>query len=116
MTVTVVDNINPTITCPANITVNVDAGTCVAAVTVPAPVTADNCSVASVVNNFNNTANASGTYPLGTTTVLWTVTDASGNTATCSMTVTVVDNVNPTITCPANITVNVDAGTCVLLR
>jgi hypothetical protein len=81
-----------------------------------APVTADNCSVASVVNNFNNTANASGTYPLGTTTVLWTVTDASGNTATCSMTVTVVDNVNPTITCPANITVNVDAGTCVLLR
>jgi hypothetical protein len=27
------------------------------------------------------------------------------------MTVTVVDNIVPTITCPANITVNVDAGT-----
>jgi hypothetical protein len=89
--------------------VNVDAGLCVATVaSLGTPTTADNCTVASVTNNHPST-----TYTLGTTTVIWTVTDGSGNTATCSQTVTVVDNVNPTITCPANITVNVDAGLCV---
>lgn len=49
MTVTVVDNQNPTITCPANITIGTDAGVCNANVTVPAPTTADNCAVATVV-------------------------------------------------------------------
>ena len=56
---------------------------------------------------------ASGsTFPVGTTTVTYEVTDATGNTADCSFIVTVNDNEDPTITCPANITVNVDAGTC----
>ncbi len=41
------------------------------------------------------------------TTVVWTVTDNSGNTATCSMTITVTDNEDPTIVdLPANIAVN----------
>jgi hypothetical protein len=111
--VTLNDNINPVITCAANVTANVTAGLCTANVTVTAPAASDNCSVVSVINNFNNTANASGIYPLGTTTVIWTVTDIAGNSATCTQTITVVDNINPTITCPANITVNVDAGTCV---
>ncbi len=65
-----------------------------------------------VINNFNNTANASGTYPGGTTNVVWTATDAAGNAATCAQTVTVVDNQAPTITCPDNITANTDAGFC----
>ncbi len=43
-----------------------DAGNCTAAVTVVAPTTADNCGVASVTNSFNGTADASGTYPIGT--------------------------------------------------
>ncbi|MBK6281836.1 MAG: HYR domain-containing protein [Draconibacterium sp.] len=30
-----------------------------------------------------NTTNADGTYPVGTTTVIWTATDLSGNTTTC---------------------------------
>jgi hypothetical protein len=95
-TVTVVDTTPPTNTCPGNITVTNDPGKCTAFVTVPAPVTGDNCGVASVVNSFNGTANASGTYPLGTTTVTWTVTDIHSNSATCQMTVTVVDP-NPAV-------------------
>jgi hypothetical protein len=94
-----VDNTLPTITCPANITVNVAAGTCSATVSAAAlgtPTTADNCSVGSVTNNHPST-----TYSVGTTTVIWTVTDGSGNTATCNQTVTVVDNIVPTVTCPA---------------
>jgi hypothetical protein len=108
-TVTVVDNIDPTITAPAAVTVNVDAGTCATAlanVALGTPTTADNCSVASTTNN------APASFPLGNTTVTWTVTDGSGNTATATQVVTVVDNIDPTITAPAAVTVNVDAGTC----
>ena len=49
--------------------------------------------------------NAPAIYPIGTTTVVWTVTDASGNTATASQQVTVVDQTAPTAIAPANVTV-----------
>ncbi|MFY7971085.1 MAG: HYR domain-containing protein, partial [Flavobacteriales bacterium] len=56
---------------------------------------------------------ASGSsFPVGVTTVTHSATDVSGNISTCNFTVTVNDNINPTITCPANITANVAAGTC----
>ena len=87
--------LNPTITCPGDITVNNDPGLCSANVTVPIPVASDNCSVASLLNDFNGTGDATDTYPIGVTTVIWTATDAIGLTATCSMTVDVVDNENP---------------------
>ncbi|MDB4591457.1 HYR domain-containing protein, partial [Flavobacteriaceae bacterium] len=107
--VTVEDNEVPTITCAADQTQNTDAGNCTAVVTVVAPTTADNCVVASVTNNFNGTADASGTYPIGTTTVVWTVTDNSGNIATCSMDITVTDNEAPNAVCQ-DITASVDAS------
>ncbi len=43
-TVTVIDNQAPSITCPANISVNNASGQCSASVTVPVPVTSDNCN------------------------------------------------------------------------
>ena len=107
--VTVTDNQNPTITCPSDVTVNAAAGECgisSASVTLGTPTTADNCGVASVTND------APATFLVGTTTVTWTVTDNSGNTATCTQDVTVTDNQNPTITCPTDITVNAAAGEC----
>ena len=108
-TVQVVDTQAPTITCPANLTnVPASAGSCFATgVSLGTPVTADNCGVASVTNN------APAQFPLGTTTVTWTVTDNAGLTATCSQTVQVVDSQPPTITCPANLTnIPANAGVC----
>ncbi len=106
-TVTVTDNELPTIACPVNVTVSADLGLCTASgVALGTPVTADNCTVASVTNN------APATYPLGSTTVVWTIVDGSSNTATCSQTVTVVDTQLPTIACPTNVTVPADFGTC----
>ena len=106
-TVTVTDNQNPTITAPIAVTVNADPATCSATgVALGTPNTADNCSVATTVNNGLTT------YPLGTTTVTWTVTDGSGNTATATQTVTVIDNQNPTITAPNNVSVVADAASC----
>ena len=42
-TVTVEDNLDPVITCPADITQDTDLGACAATVTVPAPTFTDNC-------------------------------------------------------------------------
>ncbi|MGZ4072672.1 MAG: beta strand repeat-containing protein, partial [Bacteroidia bacterium] len=103
-TVTVTDNINPTIIAPATISVNTNSGCSATGVALGTPVTADNCTVASVTNN------APSTFPLGNTTVTWTVTDGSGHTATASQTVTVIDNINPTIIAPANVSVNTNSG------
>ena len=103
-TVTVTDIINPTITCPANVAATTNTGCTATGVALGTPATADNCTVASVTNN------APSAFPLGTTTVTWTVTDGSGNTATCTQTVTVTDNINPTITCPANVAATTNTG------
>ncbi|MBI5384505.1 MAG: HYR domain-containing protein [Verrucomicrobia bacterium] len=106
-TVTVVDSEKPTITAPAAITMNADAGQSSASgVNLGTPATADNCGVATVANN------APATFPVGTTTVTWTVTDTSGNSATATQTVTVKDNQPPTLTAPPAVVVNTDLGKC----
>jgi hypothetical protein len=106
--VTIKDLVKPEFTpgCPAGITANVDAGSCTASIEVPVPEVNDPCGEGySMVNSFNNTNNASGSYPVGTTKVIWTITDASGNINTCTQTITVVDNIKPVITsCPSNVT------------
>jgi hypothetical protein len=53
---------------------------------------------------------ASGTYPVGTTTVTWTATGANGQVATCEQTVTVLDPDN-FCTPPASITI-IDPCSC----
>jgi hypothetical protein len=71
------------------VTVSANAGSTATNVVLGSPVTADNCSVASVTND------APAVYPLGTTVVTWTVTDGSGNTAAGVQTVTVVPSSAP---------------------
>lgn len=102
--ITVIDNVAPTITGPAAITVNVsdhDVTSCVSFVDVVVTVTDCNAAGPTVVtNNFNSGgANASGVYPVGTTQVVFTATDACGNVATHTVLVTVVDDVNPVAIC-----------------
>ena len=107
-TITVEDTLNPAITCPGNITQNSDTGICGAAVTWTAPVGTDNCTGAITTS----THNPGDIFVVGTTTVTYTVTDASGNIAMCSFDVTVNDTELPVIVCPADITVNNDPGVC----
>ena len=107
--VTVVDNESPAITCPGNMTVNSSLGICGAVVNFNSPVGTDNC----FATTTRTVGMASGsTFPIGSTTQTYVVTDASGATATCSFTITVVDNEAPAITCPGNITVNNTPGLC----
>jgi len=105
------------VTCPAitTITQPADAGRCDANVTVPAPTFDNPCNEAfTMVNSFNGTNNANGIYPIGSTTVTWTVTDASGNVTTCTQTITVKDNIAPTLVCPDNVTQTALPGPCLL--
>jgi uncharacterized repeat protein (TIGR01451 family) len=86
-TVTVVDNTPPTISCQADIIADFDAGAGGAVVTYTAPVGTDNCPGATTSQIAGLASGA--TFPLGTTTNTFRVTDAAGNTAQCSFKVTV---------------------------
>ena len=108
-TVTVVDNEDPSITCPANQTVDADGsceGTLGDYVGMSSP--SDNCT--SVGNITVTQAAPSGTTISTTTTVTLTATDEAGNMGTCTFDVSIVDVTNPTITCPGPQTVDADAS------
>jgi hypothetical protein len=77
-TVTVVDTTAPIIMCPANI-----AGTVGQAVTLGKPLVADIIDTNPIVTN-----NAPTSFSAGTASVIWTATDASSNSASCSQKVT----------------------------
>jgi hypothetical protein len=88
--ITVQDTTAPVITCPADVTeeqVTAD-GT---EISLTATAT-DICDVDPTI-----TSDAPAIFPLGTTTVTFTATDDSGNIATCTTTVTVVDTTPPEI-------------------
>jgi hypothetical protein len=115
--VTVNDTQLPAITCPSGspFNRNIDAGMCHYTVQGAEfdPMFSDNCSGPTIINSFNGLATlANAQFPKGTTTIIWTATDAAGNSSNCSITVTVSDNQLPTITCPSNITVSSDLNNC----
>ncbi len=80
----------PVLTCSSDVQV-ISANGVDAFVDVPAAFAQDNCSAVTLINDYNNTSDADGTYPLGITIVTWTATDVNGNSETCETTVNVVD-------------------------
>jgi hypothetical protein len=104
------DTVAPTINCPANITSYNDMGVCVAYITFVEPVGTDNCTAFTTLVTGHGT---NSNYFTGTMTNTYQVSDAAGNTATCSFTVTVIDNELPGWTiCPSNIAVIANSGNC----
>jgi uncharacterized delta-60 repeat protein len=97
-TVTVNDTQPPTITCPANKTAKTATINDPCVVVTFAPIASDNCP--GVTAGCNPPSGSC--FPVGTSTVTCTATDTSGNTATCSFTVSVFnaclqDDSNPNI-------------------
>ena len=91
------DSVPPALVCPAAVTAEC-AGPEGAQVLVVAT-TSDTCSPALTVSSSHSAgADASGLYPLGTSLVTFTATDASGNVATCATAVIVRDTTPPTLT------------------
>jgi large repetitive protein len=113
--VTVNDTEAPIFNCPEDITITVPFGSGGGNVNLSSAIATDNCSVTNVENDFNsNGDNASGIYPIGTTNVTYTASDAAGNTADCFLSVTVIEAAPDqlTISCPENVVLNTDTGIC----
>ena len=107
-TVTVNDNTNPSITAPAALILGTQPGQCaipLSQVTLGNPTVSDNCT-------YTVTNDAPASFPLGTTTVTWSVVDASGNTNSATQDVTVEDVVPPVLFAPADLTLVADTGSC----
>lgn len=95
------DTTGPTITCNGDVDAVNGIDSCSAYVSIITPTAlTDNCGIQSITNDYNNSDNASDVYPVGATTVIWTLTDSCGNSDTCSIIVTVTDEQFPELTCP----------------
>jgi hypothetical protein len=88
----------PTITCPANLTLNAAPDTCAATATYSVPAIGCNGSQPTVTC----TRPSGSSFTAGTTPVTCTATIPTGS-AQCSFNVTVNDNQDPVITCPADV-------------
>ena len=98
-TVTVVDQTPPTITAPPAVTLatGAGAGSCGAFVSDAVLGTAtasDNCSLTTTRSGVP----ADNFFPVGTTIITYSATDAAGNTASATQNVTVIDDTPPVIT------------------
>jgi hypothetical protein len=107
VTVTGTDNTPPTITAPPDVTdttgpAAVSCGKIVGETDLGTPITDDNCSTVHVTRTGVPAGNF---FPIGTTTITYIATDASGNTAApVTQTVTITDNAPPLIKAPADAT------------
>jgi len=113
-TITVADNTAPVISaCPGSQSISLNSS---CSATMPDYLTmvsvSDNCTPSGSITVTQLPAAGTPLSGTGTQTVTITATDASGNSNTCSFTLTKQDVTAPSITCPSNITVNTTAGTC----
>ena len=95
-TITVVDTTSPVIIDPENIITNATSK-------LNNIVTLDQISVIDSISAVQIKNNAPSYYEFGETIVTWTATDSSGNSASATQTITVVDTSAPILTTPQNI-------------
>jgi subtilisin-like proprotein convertase family protein len=127
----VVDDESPIVVCPTNATIGTDedgAGDCSVDFEWVTPTPTDNCDTVGditidlVIEFADGTAIGaagvtagdpeSAVFPIGESTVRYTVTDQSGNVGECSFAVVVFDNELPVITCAPDTVLATDAGQC----
>jgi len=107
-TVTVVDKENPWISAPADASADNDPHLPSAVVAVGSAQSADNCPGVKVssARSDDPTLALDAPYKVGLTTITWTATDGSGNSASATQSVKVRDVEAPSLTVPLNITVS----------
>jgi len=118
VTITVQDTTPPTITIQSSITAGTGAGATACGAVLTNEILLSFASAEDICDG-PTTVGLSGVpegnaFPVGTTTITYTGTDAEGNTATATQNVTVVDNTLPKITAPPTVTAYTgpDAITC----
>jgi uncharacterized repeat protein (TIGR01451 family) len=108
--VIVTDNTIPVVTPPAAVTLYTGPGATLCGfivsnldTTLGTGSATDNCPGVGPVTRSG--VPAGNQFPVGTTTVTYSATDAHGNTDSATQTVTVIDNTVPVISCQTNITI-----------
>jgi hypothetical protein len=109
-----IESTPPTITCPGNQTLNPNPTTGCSA-TLPdyrsLAIVSDNCTVSGsiIVTQFPSPGTTISNHNTVQQVTL-TATDAAGNSNSCNFNVTLIDNINPQISCVVNQTVPAGAG------
>ena len=95
----------PVMECPSAITVGNSPGECGATVTfdVQATDSEDGALTPEIISGLTS----GSLFPLGTSSVVFSVTDSDNNVVTCDLTITVDDTENPTVNCPNELIVSV---------
>jgi subtilisin-like proprotein convertase family protein len=101
----------PLIVCPSDISVDNEPGVCEALVNFSDAVAFDPEDGPIGVTQITGPPSGSS-FPVGDTLIEFEATDSDGNTVTCGFTITVNDIEDPTITCPADVVADNDAGLC----
>jgi len=106
------DTTAPVISCPANMTVGTNTIQCGATITLPAPTVTDDCSAFTTTASwtFGTGYGPFTNVPLGAHIVTYTSTDDCGNSSTCSMQITVEDDVPPVNICKSLLNINISSG------
>ena len=109
---TIVDSTSPALSCPSPVILAADEN-CQAVVPdfLGGLTVSDNCTETSALT-LTQVPTAGIPIRLGTTTVIVTAADESGNTNSCATTVTVKDTTPPTIICPGDVSVKPEPGNC----
>jgi PKD-like domain/Domain of unknown function (DUF5011)/Secretion system C-terminal sorting domain/HYR domain len=112
VTVVVHDSLAPVITCPADVVVCNYPTECQGAAFPNSATATDDCNGPITIVGLRSDSVVLGStnnYPVGVTTITWTATDESGNSSSCTSTVTVNDCEDPVISCPNNLTIDCTA-------
>ncbi|WP_038249863.1 HYR domain-containing protein [Ghiorsea bivora] len=107
VTVTFVDIAPPVITPPANITLEATAA--LTTVNLGIATATDNVDASVVITN-----DAPATFSVGITTVTYSATDAAGNTASATQTITITDTTPPIISAPLDVNLTSTDGNPVI--
>jgi len=102
--VTLEDTTSPVISAPADITVEATGlETLQSSVSLGEPTVTDNADSAPTIEN-----NVPDVYLLGDSTIVWTATDSSGNSATATQLVTLIDTTDPIISVPSGVSMSIN--------
>lgn len=105
------DTTAPEISCLSDFEVNTDSYSCYATVTLPETSAIENCSELTITPSwsFGSGYGPFNDIPVGAHIVTYVAEDACGNSSSCTMTVTVIDEVVPAMVCEGHTQVTLDS-------